>query len=277
MPEVSNSDIWLSGEHGRLYAKRWDPAQAEMHGGAPIVLFHDSLGCVELWRDFPARLARATRRSVIAYDRLGFGRSDPHPGKLDNGFVRNEACTTFRDLCEQLQLENFVAFGHSVGGGMAVACAAAWPQRCRALITESAQAFVEDRTLIGIRAAQRVFAEPGQLDRLKKYHGDKASWVLHAWTDTWLAADFAEWNLDDDLRRVQCPALILHGEHDEYGSTLHPERIAARVPTPSTLRILPACAHVPHREQEDVVIGIVEPWLASHVDAQNVNGSHFRG
>jgi pimeloyl-ACP methyl ester carboxylesterase len=267
MSVVSSRDILLSTGSSRIYAKRWDPVQDQQEGSTPIVLFHDSLGCVELWRDFPERLAQATARSVIAYDRLGFGRSDPHPGKLDNGFVRNEARTTFHDLCEQLQLERFVAFGHSVGGGMAVACAAAWPQRCRALITESAQAFVEDRTLAGIRAAQRAFAEPGQLDRLRKYHGDKADWVLHAWTDTWLAADFADWNLDEDLRRVQCPALILHGEHDEYGSARHPEHIAALLPTSSAMRILPGCAHVPHREQSEVVVDIVESWLAAQADA----------
>ncbi|MCR2726207.1 alpha/beta hydrolase, partial [Salmonella enterica] len=86
----------------------------------------------------------------------------------------------------------FIAFGHSVGGGMGICCAAAHPDDCRALITESAQTFAEDRTLDGIRAAQRNFAEPGQLDRLKKYHGDKAAWVLSAWVDTWLSPAFAD-------------------------------------------------------------------------------------
>jgi pimeloyl-ACP methyl ester carboxylesterase len=46
-----------------------------------------------------------------------------------------------------------VPFGHSVGGAMAVATAARIPDRCAAVITESAQAFVEDRTVAGIRAA----------------------------------------------------------------------------------------------------------------------------
>ena len=267
MPEVSTRDIWLSSARGRLYAKRWYPAQSHVGDGAPIVLLHDSLGCVELWRDFPERLALATGRSVFAYDRLGFGRSDPYPGKLDPGFVHDEARAGFHAVREQLELESFVAFGHSVGGGMAIACAAAWPTQCRALITESAQAFVEDRTLAGIRAAQRVFAEPGQLDRLKKYHGDKADWVLHAWIDTWLAADFTDWNLDEDLRRVQCPILAVHGEHDEYGSPRHPERIAALVPARATARILRDCGHVPHREQAQAVVEIVTSWLGANVVA----------
>ncbi|MCQ4165892.1 alpha/beta hydrolase [Tahibacter sp. P2K] len=144
---------------------------------------------------------------------------------------------------------------------MAVSCAAAWPADCRGLIAESAQAFVEDRTVQGIRAAQQAFAEPGQLERLRKYHGDKAAWVLSAWIDSWLAPAFAGWSLDADLRKVRCPALVIHGEHDEYGSIRHPQRIAQQIPGAATLRILSDCAHVPHRERTAAVLGDVVRWL----------------
>ena len=83
-PALDHCDQWVEHPQGRLFTRTWMPADvpdAARHAG-PIVLFHDSLGCVELWRDFPARLGLATRRRVIAYDRLGFGRSDPHPGRL---------------------------------------------------------------------------------------------------------------------------------------------------------------------------------------------------
>ena len=48
---------------------------------------HDSLGCVALWRDFPAQLAQATARVVYAYDRLGFGLSDASTQPLAHSFV----------------------------------------------------------------------------------------------------------------------------------------------------------------------------------------------
>jgi hypothetical protein len=66
---------------------------------------------------------------------------------------------------------------------MAVCCAASHPEHCQAFITESAQAFVEAATLDGIRQAERQFAEPGQFERLHKYHADKARWVLRAWVN----------------------------------------------------------------------------------------------
>ncbi|RQR42218.1 alpha/beta fold hydrolase [Burkholderia sp. Bp9142] len=269
MTEIVTEETWVETPQGRLFAKRWRGASAQaltadepaVREPAPIVLLHDSLGCVELWRDFPAELARATQCDVIAYDRLGFGRSDRHPGQLGTTFVRDEADHGFRALLERFGIGAFVAFGHSVGGGMAVGCAAAYPARCRALVTVAAQAFVEDRTLDGIRDAGQQFDAPGQLDRLARYHGDKAEWVLRAWVDTWLSPAFRGWSLDDGLPRVRCATLAIHGEQDEYGSDVHPKRIAARVAGPSSFLLLDGCGHMPHRERTGDVLAAVAAML----------------
>ena len=260
MSSVVTQDILIPAQGGRLFARRWTPA-APNANAVPIFLLHDSLGCVELWRDFPEQLASATGHTVIAYDRLGFGRSDPHAGTLGLDFVDREAHEGFQSVRQALDVDQFAAFGHSVGGGMAIACAAAHGSSCRALITESAQVYAEDRTLEGIRQARISFAQPGQLDRLKKYHGEKAAWVLSAWIDTWLSPGFADWTLDAQLKKVSSPALALHGDSDEYGSTRHPERIeqlagAKRV-------IFTDCGHVPHRELPEKVLETVSGWLAS--------------
>ena len=74
---------------------------------------------------------------------------------------------------------------------MALHCAAEFASDCEALITESAQVFAEDRTLQGIRAAREQFRDAGQLERLARYHGDKARWVLDAWIGSWLHPGFA--------------------------------------------------------------------------------------
>ncbi|RKU03611.1 alpha/beta hydrolase [Burkholderia sp. Nafp2/4-1b] len=265
MIDIETEETWVETPQGRLFAKRWRGARASEPAApmqaAPIILLHDSLGCVELWRDFPEKLARATRRDVIAYDRLGFGRSDRHPGQLATTFVHDEAEHGFRALLERFGIDAFVAFGHSVGGGMAVGCAAVYPERCRALVTVAAQAFVEDRTREGIRDAGQQFDAPGQLDRLARYHGDKAKWVLRAWVDTWLSPAFRDWNLDDALPRVRCATLAIHGEQDEYGSDVHAKRIAARVAGPSSFLLLAGCGHMPHRERTDDVLAAVATFV----------------
>ena len=257
---------WIATPHGRLFAKSWQPDSSADTRQAPIVLLHDSLGCVELWRRFPERLARATGRQVVAYDRLGFGQSDRYPGSLPADFVSGESQDGFSAICHQLAIDDFIVFGHSVGGGMAASCAAVFADRCRALITESAQAFVEDRTLEGIRIAQQGFDQPGQLDRLKRYHGDKAAWVLSAWVDNWLSEGFRDWTLNEVLPSVRCPVLAIHGEQDEYGSLRHPERIAALAGGSATIEIVADCRHLPHHEQPDQVLAAITTFLNTLAD-----------
>ncbi len=260
---VATSDHWVATEGGRLFARVWAPSDLRGDSDTPILLFHDSLGCVELWRDFPEQLAVATGRPVVGYDRLGFGRSDAHPGTLPLSFIRDEGATVVPRLCEALGLNAIVGFGHSVGGGMAIATAARWPERCVAVVTESAQSYVEDRTRAGLLAARAEFARPGQLERLERYHGRKARWVLDAWIETWLSPAFADWSLDDDLRSVRCPVLAIHGDEDEYGSVEHPERIARLTQGPVRAVILKGCGHVPHREQPARVLTEVTRFWAS--------------
>jgi pimeloyl-ACP methyl ester carboxylesterase len=258
-------DQWLEHPQGRIFTRRWTPADSEEPTPRPpIVLLHDSLGAVALWRDFPAALSQATGRDVIAYDRLGFGKSDRRSGRLAPGFVAEEASTGFPLLREQLGFQEFVAFGHSVGGGMAIHCAAAFGAECEALVTISAQAFAEERTLEGIRAAKEQFKDPAQVERLARYHGDKARWVLDAWIETWLDPAFASWSLADVLPRVACPVLAIHGDLDEFGSTKHPEMIGALASGEVRAEILPGVGHVPHREQPALVLKLVSGFLAEN-------------
>ncbi|WP_349956144.1 alpha/beta hydrolase [Rhizobium sp. ZPR3] len=257
MKEFVEEEHWIESPAGRLYAASWTPRAPTT--GHPIILFHDSLGCVTLWRDFPRQLAHSLNRRVIAYDRLGFGRSDARKDILQQNFIALEAEQVVPLLCQQFSIREFIACGHSVGGGMAVETAARFSQRCQAVITIAAQAFVEERTLEGIRAAQGEFASAETFARLAKYHGSKTDWVLHAWIDTWLAPERAEWTLDPALEKLHCPVLAIHGERDEYGSEAHPHRIAAER---GSVYILPDTGHSPHRAHPALVIKAIENFLA---------------
>jgi len=249
---MTHTDTLIEGPKGRLFVRTWSPEASVRK--APIILLHDSLGCVQLWRGLPETLARATGRQVVAYDRLGFGESAAHPGKLGLDFINAEAEGDFDALRSQLGLERFILLGHSVGGCMAINCAARFGTYCVALLTLAAQVFVEDVTLQGIRAAKTLFEDPKQLERLRKYHGDKAQWVLDAWTGSWLHPAFSAWSHEAVLPQVKCPTLVIHGMEDEYGSAAHARLIAERVTGPVQLEIQPGTGHFPHRENEAAVV-----------------------
>lgn len=199
---------------------------------------------------------------VLAYDRLGFGKSDPHPSALSLDFISTEAEEDFAAIKDQLDIDHFIAFGHSVGGGMAVNCAARYKQSCTALITEAAQAFVEDKTLNEIEAAKIAFKDENHFQRLKKYHGDKAGWVLASWTDTWLHPSFASWTLASILPSITCPTLVIHGVDDAYGSQRHPITFAENLGGPVQLEMLPETGHVPHKEKTQAVLRLIQAFLA---------------
>lgn len=260
-------DIPVETNMGTLFARVWSPNHPTpaLAGKAPIVLFHDSLGCVDLWRGFPAALSNAARRQVIAYDRLGYGKSSPNPGAQSLNFIPQEAELYFPAVRRELKFDKFIAFGHSVGGAMALHCAVNFANHCVALITESAQAFVEERTRSGIKAAELEFTQNANMERLKKYHGEKAQWVLDAWIKTWLSPEFDDWHLAEILPRVNCPLLALHGSEDEYGSSKHPQVICDHAGGKTSLKILAGVKHVPHREREDLVVQLATQFLEQEV------------
>lgn len=254
--EIIDSDIDVPW--GNVFVRRWNSGHSYR---PPIILLHDSLGCVELWRDFPAALANATNRDVIAYDRLGFGKSSPRRERPSVDFVFEEGAIFFPAIQRVLGITQFSLFGHSVGGAMAIVIAALQNEKCEAVMTESAQAFVEPLTLSGIRAAKANFGDPEQFAKLAKWHGEKTQWVLDAFTEVWLSPEFLSWNLDQYLGQVHCPVLAIHGDLDQYGSVEFPRRITSKVNGSAELAILNQCGHVPHRERKEEVLGLTASFL----------------
>lgn len=258
---VSVSEEWVPIAEGTIYVKRWAPVEQTTLGHVPIILFHDSLGCVDMWRQFPQALSQRLARPVIAYDRLGFGRSSARRGIPSVRFVSEEAETYFPQIIKQIGIGEFIAFGHSVGGAMAVLAAAKFSAECRAVVTEAAQAFVEQKTLTSIADSKVRFADPQELAKLAKYHGDKAAWVVSAWTETWLSPEFADWNVRSALPNVSCPLLAIHGDRDEYGSAEFPAALSSMTSGHAEMMLLAACGHVPHRERETLVLDRIESFF----------------
>lgn len=252
--------ITLPQAAGEVLVQEWLPDTDS--GAAPVLLFHDSLGSIALWRGLPEALARASGRRVIAYDRLGFGQADRRSDTVSGNFVLEEAAVVVPQLRAALGLGPFVAMGHSVGGGMAV-CTAARHADCTGLISIAAQAFNDDHIHTGVSAAKAAFAEPGAVERLARYHGERAAWVLSAWIETWLSAGFADWSLRPLLADVRCPALVIHGADDEYGGPDHARTLAGGVSGPAELVILPGHGHMPHREDEAGVLARICTFLAT--------------
>lgn len=258
MSHTSASEVLVNLPGGKVFVKTWMPS-IQNHQ-SPLILLHDSLGCVDTWREYPKILAEKLKRTVIAYDRLGFGKSDARDKLPSIDFIREEAEIYFPALQKQLGIQGFSVFGHSVGGGMALEIAAINPN-CFAVVSESTQAFVEDRTVDGISKSKLAFENPERLEKLKKYHGEKAAWVVEAWTNIWLSPEFANWSLQSTLPKVKCPVLAIHGDKDEYGSVKFPEMICRLAGGTCELKVMTGYGHVPHKENETEISQLILNFL----------------
>lgn len=89
-----------------------------------IVFLHDSLGCIELWRDFPKNLGALADCNVLVYDRKGYGKSSPFStSKRGNNYLEIEA-DTVQEVLEVCGIKHAILFGHSDGGSIALIAAA---------------------------------------------------------------------------------------------------------------------------------------------------------
>lgn len=230
--------------------------------GRPVIVFlHDSLGCVQLWRDFPTKLCQAVQCNGLIFDRLGYGKSAPMESHVrTNSYMETEA-DVLVELLAALNMSDAVLFGHSDGGSIALIAAGKYPNIFNAVIVEAAHVFVEDITLQGIRNAAEEYATTNLKSRLEKYHGNKTETVFKAWTQTWLSEQFRVWNIEHFLPAIQCPVLFIQGEKDEYGTNSQMYAVKNNVKSCVELSLLPGVAHTPHKESAEVVIAEVSAFV----------------
>jgi pimeloyl-ACP methyl ester carboxylesterase len=232
---------------------------------APIVLLHEGLGSVGTWRDFPEALAMRTRRAVMAYSRCGHGASDPPATRRGIAFTEEEAAL-LPTVLDECGIERALLYGHSDGGSIAIAAAAASPQRFPALVLQAAHVFVEDVSVASVERTKAAFVETNLRERLARYH-QHVDLMFAGWTDVWLDPAFRRWNLEHYLPHITCPVLIVQGAEDEYGTERQVEAIARGLRGPVRRLILAACGHRPHRDQRERVLDVVGAFIDDHSTA----------
>jgi pimeloyl-ACP methyl ester carboxylesterase len=226
---------------------------------SPIVLLHEGLGSIDMWRDFPTRLATATGRDVVLYSRYGHGRSERLHEPRDVAYMHDEALIGLRRVLAALGITRPVLFGHSDGASIALIYAATFPSDVEALVLEAPHVFVEALTIQSIARIKEQAVNGDLLEKLARYHDD-ASATFWGWNDIWLDPDFLAWNIAALLPAIEQPILLLQGRDDEYGSVDQLTTISDVVPRSVTV-LLNACGHSPHRTREEAVLQQTRAFL----------------
>ena len=226
-----------------------------------LLLLHEGLGCVAMWRDFPDQLAAATGCRVVVWSRAGYGGSQPWPEARQPDYLHREAQQALPELLAALAIERPLLIGHSDGASIALIFAGSFPDVPCGIAVMAPHVFVEDVTLAGIRQARAAWANTDLPQKLARYHHERAPRVFNDWNDTWLAPAFGDWNIEEYLARIACPVLAIQGEDDEYATMRQIEAIGERLPGTQLLK-LARCGHTPQRDQQAAVLAALTAFVA---------------
>lgn len=257
---------WQDGRTGFLTANGasleyaiWGPPPSE---AMTLVLLHEGLGCIAMWRDVPRKLAEATGLGVFAYTRAGYGHSDPAKLPRPLEYMTHEAVNVLPDVLEAAGVQRAVLLGHSDGGTIAAIYAGSvFDPRLRGAIVMAPHFFTEPMGQRAIAAARVAFETQGLKERLARYHKDPDA-TFRGWADAWLDPGAAVWDVTDVLDYIRVPVLAIQGDRDEYGTLAQIEVIEARSYAPVELQVLDDCGHSPHLDHPDQAIALVADFVA---------------
>ena len=223
-----------------------------------LVLLHEGLGSVALWRGFPAALRAATGRRVIAFSRFGHGRSEPPAQPRTPAFFHAEALDVLPALLPQLDAPEPILVGHSDGGSIALIHAAR--HGVTGLVLMAPHVVVEDVTVEAIRETRRRYLEGDLRDRMARHHDDVDA-AFWGWCDVWLDPAFRAWSLEREAAEVDVPTLLIQGVDDPYGTLDQLDRIQARV-RGAVVRVELPGGHSPHLDEPARTVAAIAAFTA---------------
>lgn len=244
----------------------WRPS-----GATTLLLLHEMGGSLESWDALVACLPRDL--GVLRHDQRGGGMSERPPGPLRMADQGRDAIA----LMDALGIARVVAVGTAVGGALALHLAAAHPARVRAVVATSPATGVAAEARAALLAnADRMEREGTRgavdagLDRgwppvlrtdPERFDATRAQ-RLAASAEGWAATMrmLAGLDMDAELARIACPALILAGEHDLTRPPAAVAPVAAAIPG-ATFRTLPS-GHFMALQSPDLLARHITEWLA---------------
>ncbi len=244
--------------------------------GVPLVLIHGVGLDLEIWEPLVPLLQPGRR--LIRYDMQGHGASAQPPGpyRLDDFVAQLDRLATALDL------DRFDLAGFSMGGMVAEAFTARFPERVRrlALLHTVHDRSPAERAAVGARLAQ---TEAGDLDgaieaalarwynaAFRKTHPDAVAAIERRMRSNDRAAYLASYRVFatgdaevlDAIDRIRCPTLVLTGEHDTGSTPAMAKALAARL-SAATLAILPGLRHLALLEAPAQVAGPLDRLFAA--------------
>jgi len=229
-----------------------------------LVLLHEGLGCIAMWRDFPQTLAEATGCPVFAYSRQGYGRSDPISLPRPLTYMHDEASDVLPHLFAAQGIDDAILIGHSDGASIAAIYAGSAPAiRLRGIVLIAPHFFNEDLCVETIEAARGNFETGDLRARLERYHGDNTDCAFYGWNGAWLDPGFRVWNIEQFLPKTQTPVLLFWGANDPYGTMAQVEAAQRHYGANLEVALMADSSHWAFREEPQATLDRIAEFVAA--------------
>ncbi|MDP1617648.1 alpha/beta fold hydrolase [Phenylobacterium sp.] len=254
---------YVTTQHGvQIFYKDWGPKDAQ-----PVVFHHGWPLSSDDW-DAQMMFFRLQGYRVIAHDRRGHGRST----QTDSGNEMDTYAADVIALADALDLKNAIHVGHSTGGGeVARYVARAKPGRVSKAVLIGAvppimlktpanpdglpmELFDGFRTSLAANRAQFFRDIPeGPFFGFNRPGAKVSQGLIDNWWRQGMAGGakahydcikaFSETDFTEDLRQIDVPVLILHGEDDQLVPIANSAHLAIKLVRQGTLKTYPGLPH----------------------------------
>jgi pimeloyl-ACP methyl ester carboxylesterase len=226
-----------------------------------IVMMHEGLGAVSTWRNFPERLAAATKTGVFVFSRAGYGRSSPAKLPRPVDYLRREAIDVVPKVLEAIGFRRGILLGHSDGASIAAIYAGSiQDHRVRGLVLIEPHFFVEEINLAAIRKLAGEFKTSEVRTRLARHH-DNVDATMQGWLDFWLNPEFAAFDMREELAYIRVPILIVKGENDPYGTIAQIRAAEEACYCPVESIVVPNARHAPHHDAPELTLAAIAAFI----------------
>lgn len=266
------------------------PAGAAMREKPTLILLHGGPGMDHT--GYKPRFSELADLCQVVYlDHRGNGRSDPATPETWNLAQWGDDVRAF---CEALGIERPIVYGASFGGAVAMSYATRHPGHPGKLILVSAEAAGGAHFAERIAMFERLGGpEVGALARRRFVDGQVDPAMLDAWirlafpvytrkprdsdaakrallrpeVNLWFTRPGGEgrrYNLGPDLRRVECPTLVMGGEEDPMTPIVCQEEIAAALPQHlARFERFPGCGHGVVHDAPERAMALIREFIAA--------------
>lgn len=236
--------------------------------GEPVLVMH---GFTESALDLEELIdALALSYRVVAPDLRGYGRSEPKPRIYTPDFYTEDA-HEMASLLRHLGIERAHIAGFSDGGEVALLMPILYPGIAHSVVEWGAAGTLQSSSPGSIaEELDQIYSlvdDPiEEMAGWSRYvQGEYGEEVARSMTQGWAEASKAILARGSDISlsraaEIECPALLISGEHDPFATPAMTRELAARIPQ-ATVEIVQGAGHAVHHEQPAWFVGRVLGWL----------------